>query len=218
MSLSCNSFFSEVYKDLTGNDSNKNIDHFLNELCKLFVRFEANDVEPPSSCVLAMTANCGATFAQSASSALNCVTDKHLLFSRISDFIEDNWKKDPKLVAETSRIKGKKIPGFGHPSIKGEDERVLKIISLAKELKFDCPRLLFVEQLSLELKPYLNVGGATSAALLDLGFNRDNVVYFPIISRMFGWLKIYLALDKQKDSLLPSDIFIEKYKEIFSKK
>jgi hypothetical protein len=217
MSQNSSSFFSFVYTDLTGKKATEDIDHFLNELCKLFVNFEENHIEPPSSCVLALTANCGASFPHAAASALNCITDKHLLFSRISEFVKENWEKDPDLVAKTFKLNKLKIPGFGHPSIRGGDDRVLEIIALANKLSIDCPRLLFMESLSKSLKPCLNIGGATSAVLLDLGFNNNSVVYFPLISRLFGWLQIYLKLEDYRDPLLPSHVFLEKYKKIFSK-
>ncbi len=218
MSQNYSDFFSLVYSTLTKNEPTKEILKFLNELCKILVDFEANPIEPPSSCVVAVTANCGASFTQAASAGLNCITDKHFLFSSICDFIEKNHERRPIDVFKEFKNKGLKLPGFGHPSIKGEDDRVLKVIEMAKKLKSNNSKLSFMVILGRQVDADLNIGGAATAALLDMGFDKNGVIYFPLMARMFGWLKIYQELDKEKDPLLPSDVFIEKYKEIFSRR
>lgn len=217
MSQSSNNFFASVYLELTGQEATKNTLNFLNELCGILVDFEDNPIEPPSSCVLALTANCGGSFTQCVSAALNCITDKHFLFSSICRFVNHNWKDSQGNVIKKFIKNRKKIPGFGHPSISGEDYRVEEILALTKKFKMKCPRLSFMVILGKQIEPSLNIGGATSAVLLDLGFDEDNVIYFPLIARMFGWLKIYSKLKEGSDPLLPSDSFVEKYKTIFRK-
>ena len=218
MSQSYSDFFSFVYSTLTENEPTKEILQFLNELCAILIDFEANPIEPPSSCVMAVTANCGASFTQATAAGLNCITDKHFLFTSICYFIEDNYERRPADVSKQFKKKGLKLPGFGHPSIKGEDDRVLKIVEMSKKLKTENNKLSFMVILGKHIDANLNIGGAASAALLDVGFDSNGAIYFPLMARMFGWLKIYRELDKQKDPLLPSDVFIEKYKEIFSRK
>lgn len=218
MSSNFSDFFSSTYTDLTGREATKGIVKFLNELCQILVDFEANPIEPPSSCVVALATNCGASFTQSASAALNCITDKHFLFCSICEFIEENYKKRPGDVIKSHKNNGLKIPGLGHPSIKGEDDRVLKIIENAGKIKVDGDRLSFMVILGKQVDANLNIGGAAAAALLDLGFDSDSVIYFPLIARTLGWLKIHKKIKAEKDPLLPSDLFIEKHKEIFSRK
>ena len=213
MSSSSSDFFSSTYTELTGREATKGEVKFLNKLCQILVDFEANPIEPPSSCVMALATNCGATFTQSASAALNCITDKHFLFSSICKFIEENYKKRPGDVIKNYKNNGLKIPGLGHPSIKGEDDRVLKIIEDAGKIKANGDRLSFMVILGKQVDANLNIGGATAGALLDLGFNSDSVIYFPLMARMLGWLKIHRAINAEKEALLPSDLFIEKYKK-----
>lgn len=216
MSQNCSSFFSSVYQDLSGKEPTKKRVDFLNFLCEILINFEDDPIEPPSSAVLGLTANCGASFPQCASAALNCVTDKHFLFTKICDFIEKNLDSRYSNIIEGHRLRAEKIPGFGHPSIKGEDKRVMELMKRAKKLDVETPRLSFMFVLGKQIEPELNIGGAVAAVLMDLGLPRESAIYFPLVSRMFGWLKIYNKIKKNNKPLMSAHNFLEKNKDIFN--
>lgn len=216
MSQNYNNFFWDAYKDLSGEEPTEERVAFLNFLCQILVNFEEDPIEPPSSAVLGLTANCGASFTQCASAALNCITDKHFLFTKICDFINKNSGLRYSNIIESYKLRAEKIPGFGHPSIKGEDKRVIELISRAKDLDVETPRLSFMLVLGKQIEPELNIGGAVAAVLMDLGLPRESAIYFPLVSRIFGWLKIYNKIKKNNKPLMSAHKFLEKHKDIFN--
>jgi citrate synthase len=216
MSQDYDSFFHNAYENLSGQEATKERVQFLNFLCGLLINFEEDPIEPPSSAVLGLAANCGASFTQCASAALNCITDKHFLFTSICDFIDKNSRERHSNIIESHKLQAKKIPGFGHPSIKGEDDRVIELISRSKKLDIETKRLTFMLVLGKKIEPELNIGGAVAAILMDLGLPRESAIYFPLVSRIFGWLKIYNKIRKINKPLMSSHKFLEKHKDIFN--
>ena len=90
MSQNYNDFLKTAYEDLSGEKATKKKLELLNFLCEVLVNFESDPIEPPSSAVLGLTANCGGSFTQCVSSALNCITDKHFLFTNICNSVPKN--------------------------------------------------------------------------------------------------------------------------------
>ena len=100
----------------------------LNAVAINILQFK-KELEPPSSAIVALSANAGNDLASSLSCALNCVTDDHLLLERICSFLEDSHKRP------IENFRDKVIPGMGHPSIKGEDPRVEFLFSQFNDVK-----------------------------------------------------------------------------------
>jgi len=191
-------FYSEIYKDLTKKSCDTRTCELLNAVSKIFIEFH-NQKEPPSSCVIALAANSGASFSSSAASALNCITDQHLLLDTISHFIEENYMRSACHILSQY----KKVPGFGHPSIKGEDPRVNLLLSEFEDMHG--PRTSFCLYLNAHLPVEMNIGCAISCLLLDASLPADSILYFPLVGRMFGWLKIFRDTNKKFKKVVPSN-------------
>ena len=133
----------------------------INAIPISFINFH-NELEPPSSAVLALSANSGNDLCSSISCALNCVTDKHLLLEKICDFLEFN-----NLSNLEQYQSGTIVPGMGHPSIKGEDPRVKKLINDFGDILG--VRSNFYIQLEKKLPVKINIGGIMCALRHDSG-------------------------------------------------
>lgn len=172
----------------------------LNAIAINFVQFK-KELEPPSSAIVALSANAGNDLASSLSCALNCVTDQHLLLERICCFIEDNYKKP------TEDFRGEVIPGMGHPSIKSVDPRVEFLFSQFNDIKG--PRVKFYEELDERVTPVnINIGGAMCALMLDAGIKQEYILYFPLVGRLFGWCETFIKTKKRFNKVVPSNKII----------
>lgn len=170
----------------------------LNCVCEIFIEFPNDQIEPPSSCVMALAANSGASFPGAVSASLNCITDQHLLLEKVADFIEDNFNNTYSKVIDENKI----IPGFGHPSIKGEDKRVKFLLEEFDDL---CgPRVNFCKYIEVRLPVKMNIGSAIAALLLDNDIKKEYVLFFPLVGRMFGWNKIYNSVKSNFPKVIPS--------------
>jgi citrate synthase len=92
----------------------------------------------------------------------------------------------PQLVA---RLRGEKVPGFGHPVHRVTDPRAERIFRLADEKGVAGAHVAYARRLRDELAPLpLNVSMAIAAVLLDLGFEPAMAKAVPILARTAGLL------------------------------
>ncbi len=192
--------FNEIVNYLTGDSipSNDQLELF-SELSSVFIEFPI-DNEPPSSAVVALAANCGADLPNAIASGLNCITDEHLPIRQIAEFISNNHTKDiSELLSENN---GKKIPGFGHPSIKGEDPRVLHLKCKFKHLFGD--HMKFSVLLEESMPVPMNIGCVIASLSLDNGIESKNCLFLPLLGRSFGWLKLYNKTKNKFSKVVPS--------------
>ena len=161
-----------------------------------FINFK-KELEPPSSAVVALSANAGSSLTQSLSCGFNCITDKHLLLEKICDFLDSEPLNN--LQQYTN---GTIIPGMGHPSIKGRDPRVQYLLKEFSDIAGD--RVAFYTTMENILPVYINIGGAMCSLMLDAGINKNYVSYFPLIGRMFGWNKTHTYIASNHPKVKPS--------------
>ena len=172
----------------------------LNAVAINFVQFR-KELEPPSSAIVALSANAGNDLASSLSCALNCVTDHHLLLERICSFLEDSYNRP------IENFRDKVIPGMGHPSIKGEDPRVEFLFSQFNDIKGS--RVKFYEELEEKVAPVnINIGGAMCALMLDAGIKQEYILYFPLVGRLFGWCETFNKTKQKFNKVVPSNKII----------
>ena len=189
-------FLEHIVKDRFGLDlCHRSID-LLNEVAATFISFP-EAIEPPSSAVVALSANVGNDMTSSLSCALNCVTDNHLLLERICNFLESNEIHSPDKLLD-----GRIIPGMGHPSIKGEDPRVKYLLNEFSDLAQH--RVDFYLQAEQALPVHINIGGAMCSLMLDSGLPNKYIAYFPLIGRLFGWCEIYHETKTNFPKVVPS--------------
>ena len=189
-------FLEYIIKDQVLIAPKNRVLQLINAVPISFINFH-NQLEPPSSAVLALSANSGNDLCSSISCALNCVTDQHLLLEKICNFLEDNDLSDTKMYA-----KNYIVPGMGHPSIKGDDPRVQRLLNDFGDIAGR--RVSFYLRLEKILPVKVNIGGIMCALLLDSGICKENVLFFPLIGRIFGWTQIYWATKKSSNKVLPS--------------
>ncbi len=198
-------FFRIIFSHLNIDVENERVYDLCNAVCANFIEFTEEPIEPPSSCVVALAANSGASFPNAAAAGLNCISDKHLLINEIADFIEENYQDTADNVYYAHH--GLRLPGFGHPSIKGQDERVWFLMSSFRDM-FG-PRTEFFIRLEKLVPVNMNIGGAMSCLLLDAGIPKEYILYFPLIGRLFGWIKIFNKTNQDFDKVVPANLFIE---------
>lgn len=169
------------------------------ELFKIFIEFPIPN-EPPSSAAVVLASNSGAALPQAFAAGLNCISDQHLPIQQIATFISRNYTKEPKEVI--SKFKKRKIPGFGHPSIKGEDQRVLYLKNEFKDLiNLHSKFCISLE----EVMPVpMNIGCIIACLSLDNGIQPNNCLFLPLLGRMLGWLKIHNNTKNNFPKVVPS--------------
>lgn len=204
MSVKYNFFefiLEETTKESLNIDKNRCIE-LINAIAINFVEFP-KELEPPSSAVIALSANAGASLPNSLACGLNCISDRHLLLETICDFIEENYQKDLTFEYLNNRI----IPGIGHPSIKGIDPRVERLFSEFKDVQGE--RVGFYLKAESKLNPLrINIGGAMCSLMLDAGLNKDYIQFFPLMGRLFGWCKTYKKIQDNFPKVTPSNLII----------
>jgi len=168
-------------------------------LCNVFIEFPI-DNEPPSSAVVSLAANSGAALPNALAAGLSCISSQHLPIEQIALFISENHRKSvAEVLAENSKSK---IPGFGHPSIKGIDQRVTYLLENFSHLK--CDHTNFCIDLEKCMPVPMNIGCAIAALSLDNGIDPENCLFLPLIGRMFGWLKLYNKTKHKFNKVVPS--------------
>ena len=176
-------FFNEAVSHLKkeGEASEDQLELF-NAISSIFIEFPI-DNEPPSSAVVALA-----------------VTNQHLPIQQIAQFISNNYKKDISQVL--SENIDKKILGFGHPSIKGQDERVLSLKGNFKHLFSDHTN--FCLRMENRMPVPMNIGCIIASLSLDNGISAKNCLFLPLLGRMLGWLKLYNKTQKKFNKVVPS--------------
>jgi citrate synthase len=193
-------FFNQVVDYLTDQQVySKQQLKLFNALASIFIEFPI-DNEPPSSAVVALASNSGASLPNALSAGLSCISDQHLPIQEIAQFISDNYHKQATQVILEN--KNKKIPGFGHPSIKGEDYRVLYLIKNFPDLIDNHTN--FCIELQQYIPVPMNIGCAIAALSLDNGIDPHNCLFLPLMGRMFGWLQLYNKTQEKFTKVVPS--------------
>lgn len=192
-------FKNDIYKYLAGDNLTEIQLDLFNDLSNIFIDFPVK-IEPPSSAVVALACNSGASLAHALSSGLNCISDQHLPIQQIAEFIHKNHKYNPKEVVE--RYSNQKIPGFGHPSIKNEDDRVIFLKNKYKSVFGDSTN--FCINLEKIMPVPMNIGCIIACLSLDNGIAPYNCLFLPLLGRMFGWLKIYNDTKVKFNKVVPS--------------
>ena len=193
-------FFDQVIEYLIDEQVySKKQQKLFNAVASVFIEFPI-DNEPPSSAAVALAANCGAALPNALAAGLNCISDQHLPIQQIAQFISANHhKKATQVILEN---KNKKIPGFGHPSIKREDDRVLYLIKKFSDLIGNHTN--FCIQLEQHMPVPMNIGCAIASLSLDNGIDPENCLFLPLMGRMFGWLKLYNKTQQKFHKVVPS--------------
>lgn len=193
-------FFEEIIDYLTDQQGACEDQMLLfSALSSIFVEFPI-DNEPPSSAVVALASNCGSDLPHALAAGLNCITNQHLPIQQIAYFISNNYQKNIKEVL--SQNKGNKILGFGHPSIKGQDERVINLKKNFKHLFADHTN--FCLRLEDRMPVPMNIGCIIASLSLDNGISAKNCLFLPLLGRMLGWLKLYNKTQKKFNKVVPS--------------
>ena len=195
-------FFNYLLHDFMEIDPSDRVLDLVNAVASTFISFK-EELEPPSSAVVALSANAGNNLTSSLSCALNCVTDNHLLLEKICDFLIKNDTTNSSLVYNQFCALKIMIPGMGHPSIKEEDPRVIYLLDEFKDIAGE--KVNFYLELQKLVPVHINIGGAMCALLLDAGLPSDHILYFPLIGRLFGWCEIYRKTKSQYPKVLPSN-------------
>lgn len=193
-------FFDQVVEYLIDEQVySKKQQKLFNALASVFIEFPI-DNEPPSSAAVALAANCGAALPNALAAGLNCISDQHLPIQQIAQFISANHhKKVTQVILEN---KNRKIPGFGHPSIKREDDRVLYLIKNFADLIGNHTN--FCIRLEQHMPVPMNIGCAIASLSLDNGIDPENCLFLPLMGRMFGWLKLYNKTQQKFHKVVPS--------------
>lgn len=193
-------FFDQVLEYLIGKQAyTKQQRRLFDALTSVFVEFPI-DNEPPSSAVVALAANCGSDLPHALAAGLNCITDQHLPINQIAEFISNNHHKN--VIDVVRENDGRKIPGFGHPSIKQEDARVIYLITNFADLIGNHTN--FCLRLQEHMPVPMNIGCAIAALSLDNGIDPSNCLFLPLMGRMFGWLKLYNKTKNKFNKVVPS--------------
>lgn len=164
----------------------KQILYFFAEVLYEYDDGDLLQLEPPSSMVTLMLSVCGNKYPQAISSSINCFGQKHFCFEDVAEAIEKGYQNY------------KYYPGFGHPLYKKEDPRVIKCLKFIEAKKYESKFIHQIVEFSNKQKICLNIAGLITAFLMDLGFTKYNISYFPIIIRMIGMTNIYEKAKKNK--------------------
>jgi citrate synthase len=83
------------------------------------------------------------------------------------------------------RARHERIPGFGHP-LHDPDPRVTALVGQARDLQVRGPRLALAEEIAHELGKPMNIDGAISGIVSDIGIDWRYGKAFFLISRSLG--------------------------------
>lgn len=199
-----NNFINYAVKKLTNKKITKNEEKLLNYLLNILYQFEYDELMASSSMIAFLMTGAGLDYPQVISSSINCFGKNHLCFTEMAEFILNGYKTDLKY-----------YPGFGHPIFKKEDPRIIAITSKMQKLKIQSKNLEQSFVFAKEKNICLNIGGCCVAILLDLGFDKYTINYFPSISRILGLSLIYKKVKQNNLRFATSKDSIEKYKNLF---
>jgi citrate synthase len=104
-----------------------------------------------------------------------------------SKLLQDSVKTDraPAEIVRNYKERKQRIPGMGHP-IHSHDPRTLKLVAKAREWNLRGPHLTLAESIAAELKLPLNIDGAISGIISDMGIDWQYGKAFFIIPRVVG--------------------------------
>ena len=197
-------FLEFAYSKLLNKKISNKQKKILNLLLIELYDFEPNSLIPNSSMICFLTAASERDYPQSIASAINCFGNAHFPFTKIAEFILNDFKTSDKY-----------YPGFGHPIYKKNDPRIESLIYKIKQLKYNTPYIEKCLKFSKTNDLPLNIGGFCAAALLDIGFDIHTINYFPTISRMLGLSLVYSKVKNNNLRSATSLDIIEKYKHLF---
>ena len=178
------SFTSLVFKGLTGQEILSNQESFLDEAALLVIDFKEDLLEPPSSTAVALSVACGKNLYQTLANSMGLWGGNHFVFSEVLR----QWR---------SGNYPKRIAGMGHPKFKGTDPRAVAIEKLALKHELHTPSLNSFKKLAHKRNLNINLAGCLGIILGDMGFNEDNVDFFPMIWRLLGLSKLYGTLNNK---------------------
>ena len=198
------SFNDFAIDKLSSKKLTKNEKKLLNFILNILHTYDINELMPASSMIAFMMGGCGLDYPQVLSSAINSFGGNHFCFTKMAEFMINNFTTHEDY-----------YPGFGHPIFKDKDPRVEAILQKMKSLNIKSSTVDKCLNFSKQKKLILNIGGVSVAILLDLGFDKYTVNYFPIISRMLGITLIYKKIKQNKLRFATSLDNIDKYKNLF---
>jgi len=197
-------FISYATQKLINKKLNKKQIKLLNFIVNILYQFEYDELTPSSSMIAFLMSGAGLDYPQVISSSINSFGKNHLCFTEMAEFILNDYK-----------INSKYYPGFGHPIFKGQDPRIIAIIKQMEKLNIKSKKLQKSLSFAKEKDICLNIGGCCVAVLLDLGFDKYTVNYFPSISRMLGLSLIYKKSKEKNLRFATAKDSIDKYKNLF---
>lgn len=182
-----NGFLQMLFLKLNGYPISKKQALLLTKIFEEFYTFHDDELEPPSSQIVALSSSCGVKLPQTLSSALNSWGEYHGCFSEAANLILNDYRSKKSYYA-----------GFGHPKYKTEDPRVTAVLSYAKKIKYNSVNIKNSTEFAAKIKLPLNFGGLMACVLLDCGCNIHNIDVFPILCRMIGWTIIHSKVKQYK--------------------
>jgi len=194
------SFAEGVFLTLRGEMPTKNearmIDAMLNSL--LDHGFVAASVLAARYCASGNPQLIPATAAGLLTAGSNTISPQHG-----AQFIEDAWalkerekltlEETAKRVIEQVRASKKRVPGYGHPTHKGDDFRATKLWKIAKETGFIGEKTKLYQAIHAEFVRVtgkkdicINVDGALACIMVEMGFRPLQMVSVAILAVLPG--------------------------------
>lgn len=186
-----NGFLEMLFLKLNGYPISKKQALLLTKIFEEFYTFHDDELEPPSSQIVALSSSCGMKLPQVLSCGLNSWGEYHGCFSEAANLILNEYRSKKPYYA-----------GFGHPKYKDEDPRVIAVLLYAKKIKYNSINIINSCEFSKRIKLPLNFGGLMACILLDCGCTLHTIDAFPIICRIIGWSIIH---NKVKQYKIPFD-------------
>lgn len=93
--------------------------------------------------------------------------------------------KDAREIVNDFKSRAERIPGFGHP-LHDPDPRVVKLVDQARRWELDGPHLDLALAIARELGKVMNIDGAISGIVADMGIDWRYGKAFFLISRTVG--------------------------------
>lgn len=180
-------FLQSLFLKLNGYPISKKQCLLLTKIFEEFYTFHDDELEPPSSQIVALSSSCGMKLPQVLSSALNSWGEYHGCSSEAA-----------KLILNDYRSKKPYYAGFGHPKYKDAEPRVTAVLNYAKRIRYSSTNIKNSTYFASKIKLPLNFGGLMACVLLDCGCTVHNIDAFPIICRMIGWTIIHSKVKQYK--------------------
>jgi len=180
--MKANSLTSLIFHELLGKEVLPNQEAFLNEVAPIVADFKHDFLEPPSSTAVALSVACNKNLYDTLSNSMGLWGDNHFIFSKVIR----QWR---------SGDYPARIAGLGHPKFKGADPRTVEIEQLAARHVIDVHSLASFKEVAHQKQLHVNLAGCLGLILWDMGFDEDNVDFFPMVWRLIGLTKLYGVLN-----------------------